>query len=670
MARYTGGGYALRDSAPPEIASALLTSDPLPYAAFITRHLMRPVGPRFGTEQAIVETEQALAGDRWFWADDNAKILEFLSLPPVWRAYPEAVEAAFGFLRALCAGPFIYRRVGQPRLDAVENDGARARFVHSLMDITCDLPNGIVRVGVRFHDGRTANNLTLTGNYVRFTHAGIVQTLDLEEAISDWKILHRGHALELSHCSELAFQHQGVHLRLGRLVQTYRFDGRSMVFRAEAALDLDPAVTVSDVVLTVGADDLSHGDLGICYDAVRIERPGKAPLRVAHAEPGQVVHEIPGAPYWSLARDGAMRGFAPAVHSVPREPKRLSALRVVSREGGLLHWVAAEHAFPGEHRGARLVAEEAKILTSGGFYDRVADYAVVVGAEVAIAPTQPLDLSLSYDYGVELTAFARRARVLATAGPLARPALEEALALHDQFLDAYEVNMLAAAQSDPRAIFSRPLSFVILGLVDVLAATGAPRYRAALRRAVDALLAFERPMVDIAGGPVSVFPMGVGEAPYLDCHAAALLALVRAAPALDDPRIAAAVDRALGAYGLATVVVDFGGPKKQDGLAVEAMDPEGRRTTTSGFWNYAVGLSLRGFAALRRSPDPAMGQVLARHADRIALLENVVRAQIARSVRPRGDALEIRTSVLSGETNSETQPWVAMGLVADSGDAV
>ncbi len=37
------------------------------------------------------------------------------------------------------------------------------------------------------------------------------------------------------------------------------------------------------------------------------------------------------------------------------------------------------------------------------------------------------------------------------------------------------------------------------------------------------------------------------------------------------------------------------------------------------------------------------------------------------SLRPRGDAVEVRTSVLSGETNSETQPWVALALVRHSG---
>ena len=113
----------------PRIIPPLLTADPLPYAAFIARHLVLPVGPRFGIRHAVAETEDAMAGDRWFWSDDNAKVVEFLSLPIVAQAFPEAAEAAFGFLKDLCSAPFIYRRVGQPRLDTVENDGARATFL-------------------------------------------------------------------------------------------------------------------------------------------------------------------------------------------------------------------------------------------------------------------------------------------------------------------------------------------------------------------------------------------------------------------------------------------------------------------------------------------------------------------------------------------------------------
>jgi len=55
--------------------------------------------------------------------------------------------------------------------------------------------------------------------------------------------------------------------------------------------------------------------------------------------------------------------------------------------------------------------------------------------------------------------------------------------------------------------------------------------------------------------------------------------------------------------------------------------------------------------------------IAARHADRIALFEAILRRQLAKSATEREQCVEIRTSVLSGETNSETQPWAMLGLV-------
>ncbi len=169
--------------------NADLPADSGPYAAFIARHLMQPVAPGAPGPIAAAETEPALGGDRWFWADDNAKVLEFLTLAAAWSRHPREVGDAFSFLASLCRGPFIFRRRGHPRLEALADDGnGRTGFVHTFMSIECDLPKGAVHVGMRFHDGRNARNLSLTGNYVQFVHEGARRTLDAEEAITAWDI--------------------------------------------------------------------------------------------------------------------------------------------------------------------------------------------------------------------------------------------------------------------------------------------------------------------------------------------------------------------------------------------------------------------------------------------------------------------------------------------------
>ena len=65
---------------------------------------------------------------------------------------------------------------------------------------------------------------------------------------------------------------------------------------------------------------------------------------------------------------------------------------------------------------------------------------------------------------------------------------------------------------------------------------------------------------------------------------------------------------------------------------------------------------------------PALRQVAAQHATRLQSFEALIRTQFVQSVREEEGLLEIRTSAFAAESNSETQPWVALSLAADSGD--
>jgi hypothetical protein len=77
---------------------------------------------------------------------------------------------------------------------------------------------------------------------------------------------------------------------------------------------------------------------------------------------------------------------------------------------------------------------------------------------------------------------------------------------------------------------------------------------------------------------------------------------------------------------------------------------------------------LRFFGALRNSPSPALRSLALRYGERLERLETVLRQQIERSVTERDSAVEIRTAVSSAETNSETQPWVVLGLFGHPAD--
>jgi hypothetical protein len=237
--------------------------------------------------------------------------------------------------------------------------------------------------------------------------------------------------------------------------------------------------------------------------------------------------------------------------------------------------------------------------------------------------------------------------------------------LFDEYLNHYFALFVDQHSARPNAIFSRDLSFVILAVATVYRVTREERYLDRLRRLCEVLLEFELRYDDVAGGPASSFLMRLDSprAGYVDCHSAALLALTQAARFVEDPRLSAAIDRGLAGFCLETCRVDIGTPRKIDTVATLVVDSAGRRHFENTLWNFKAGLTLRLFAALRASPNSAVKAVAAQHHDRIELFALMLRRQLQRSISEHADGIELRTSEFSGETNSETQPWVMLGLL-------
>lgn len=651
----------------------IVPTDALAGAGFIVRHLYRPLDMAADARFfAVTETEHLVGGDNWFWLDDNAKVLEFLSHPEVWRYFPQQALEILRFVRWMCQGPFMLRRISEPRLDRAGGQGESLmtgeQHIHSLMHIRRDLLHGMLVLGVRFHDGRTADNLLLSGNAVGFTHRGRRHLVDVEDAISDVEAAQHGQVLTLRHSSELSFSRRSRPQRLGRISYEYTIDARSMLFGVEVTLDVDPGADITDVELTIGHDHLSHGHNDVHYNAVAIEVPGSGSRRLAAEGPGRHQLAAAGARYYSIAQD-EIAGFALAIHSAPRQPERLAELDVRVAQHGKLHLVRACYRFPGQCRGARLVVGEDKMLTAGGFYRRTADYAALIRSAVAARPTQraALDYSVSYDYGAEINAFAKcyaaaAAEPVATEHQLPAAELRD---LCDRYIEVYFDLFVSGHHEGRNTILSRQLAFVILGVVTMYRATGDDAYLDSLQRLCDALLDFEIRFNDVDGQPASGFPYGMASqrAVFVDGQSASLLALTQAARHLADPRIVAAIDRGLASYCIETSTVNIGRPVKVDVLATSVANGEGRRHTENAYWNFNVGLTLRFFNALRGSPLPELRAIAAKYADRIVLFEIVMRQQLERSITRRDDSIEIRTSIHAAETNSETQPWVMLGLL-------
>jgi len=637
-----------------------LPTDTLPAAEFLVRHLYRAIDVTADARYFAVAEMENSGEDSWFWNDDNAKVLEFMSRPEVWRRFPRETAEILRFVQSMCHGPFIFRRVGSPRLDPPVQEGAGFRYVHSLMQVKCDLRHGIVLAGVRFHDERSAEHLLLAGSFVEFTYHGRRFRLAVDRRIGTINAEQNGHRLTLGHSGDVHFTYRWQERRLGRITYTYRIDASSMLIEVEAELDLEPGLTVADVVLTIG-----HANLDIPFYAAISAKNGAAEGEIfAAGEPGVKTVDAAGASYYAISQ-GFTSGDALAIHTAPRDPARLSGIATVVRQAGKLHSAGARYAFPGRHTGARLVAGEHKLITTGGFYHRVADYAGFLREAVAAKPAggAACDLSISYDYGATINAMAKCFAVCAAGLIVPEPASlpEDLRSRVDGLLDHYFDLYVDRHEQQPNTIFSRELAFVILGVTTMYRATGSAEYRRRLDRLCEVLLDFEVRFDDGTGTPVSAFLMRKDSprAAYVDCHSGVLLALTQAARHVDDPRLAAAIDRGLASYGLETCRVGGG---LVDTIATLMIDEAGVSRTANAFWNFQAGLTLRFFAALRNAEEPALRKVAARHRDRIELFETVIRHQLLRSLSKHADGVEIRTAVPTTETNSETQPWVMLGL--------
>jgi hypothetical protein len=672
--------------------------DPEPFARFIISRLVKTLPGPGPCRRAVAKTEAPLEGDDWFWTDDNAKVLELLSRPEAWRNSREVVSDLIDFVIGQCEGPLVFRRRGRPRFEIVPNEAmdggepiearekgeaveqgegrreGEARFRHTFMNLWCDLTEGVVSAGLRGHDDQTPRHAVFGGNYLRLRRHERTYTLDAEANIFRTSVEQTDDGVRLSWISRMEIEPDedgGGPVCLGELTYVCTVSARSMFLDFECILDIDPGAEVSDVVLTFGCDQLSVLDEDIRYDVVAALDERAGPVSISGAPEASAETPVEGAAYWSIFQTSGPPGSAFAIHSLPGDPSRLSALRVVCDPAGVLHWVVSEHRFEGPQAG-RIVARERKLVTSGGFYRDTQLYADLVEAHARAEPDDGLvtDLSVTEDYGAVLNGLACAVRTLDGRDlPLGRVAAARLGArltetMWDVF-DAHALYVLEPGRSDPGALFSRSVAFVALARAALARHGDRDRNAQALRALCDQIIGFERINRGMDARPQSGFVMnGKPDAlPYVDCHAACLLALVRATEALGEIAWLDAIERGLTAFCLDTQNFVFHGDRKVDVVAVDFFDRNDVRHRLESFWSFKSGLCLQLFRAVRTSRVEAVRAIWRRHGMRLELLELVLRARLERAMRRHEDGIEILTSMLSTDTNSETQPWAALGLI-------
>ena len=235
---------------------------------------------------------------------------------------------------------------------------------------------------------------------------------------------------------------------------------------------------------------------------------------------------------------------------------------------------------------------------------------------------------------------------------------------YDRHLQRYFDFIRPGAPDCLDRVFTRGLAFVVLSLDCMVRATGERRYRENMATGIGMILAMQSG--ENRGRNVFELTFGdtwAGRTPFLDNHAACILAVARAAWHGDpDGKLGRAAHDGIVGICLYSGTVDLGGGHTEayDGLAV--LNKNGTHADT-GFWNFKVAMVLRALAAVQCAAEAGVIAMSEQERERLLLRRQIARDLVAGSMRWHGDMLEVLTSRIAGETNSETQPWVALGLV-------
>lgn len=616
---------------------------------------------------ALSETAVRFNDTSWFWTDDNAKAAELLCDPVLYDADPATANAAIDFVLRMSEGAVIQRRCSKAELRVLSIDPAAFRVETAFFIIEGDLSRGIVRHALRFNDGRTVTAAQHTGNMISFRHQRKGVTLDVENTITRHDIRVEERSVVLSHTSTIrrraSFLQRDPPV-LAELTYSYTVSADRPSMALTVTLAPMPGVTLQDVVLSTALDQLSIVP-GVDYRAVAIRAKGSNQAIRTVADNCVILHSGP-ADYCSVVQEGASPGFSYAIHTLLRDGAKLGDILARGQTEGRLHWLINRYAVGMVKDDAPAIIREERMVTGGGYYDALEHYAAVLADGLGGGGSDP---SMTYDIGAELNAIATHilfARMDQYANRPDDARLERLTAWYDRHVQRYFDFIRPNEAGDLDRIFTRGIAFTVLSLDCMLRATADERYRKFLDMAVQLVLRMQRRLS--CGRDTHDVTFGdtwAGLTPFLDNHAACILALARASRHGDpDGALGQAIHEGILGIRLYSGVVDLGAGHLEayDGLAV-LNPPERGSHADTGFWNFKLGVVLRALYATGHAV--ADGAIVATAMDRHrrVIRQDVARSMLASCMRQTNETLEILTSRIAGETNSETQPWVALGLV-------
>jgi hypothetical protein len=628
--------------------------------AYFERRLLR-TGTLDGVPvQALREVEGEFATAEWCWTADSAAALELLAQPQLRAAHAPLADGLCDTMLSMGRGELLLRRIAGPVCTVEKADPRDFAIVTDTHVYGGDLSRGVVRQSVR--GGGARREVLHTGHLVEFRLGRKTFCLDVEDAIRDYGVLPGPDGAVVFHESRLKVT-TGLLRQQERAVGTLRYEYTIRAgdprLRLRVTLKTEPGMTLTNLRLTTALDEVS----GEQHRPITRILLGEGGAFRAEAMPasGLLTVQKGMLQQISLVED-ATAGDANGIHILPLDADRIATVKAQA-QSGRLHWLLTRYMAAGLGGGESFSVTEERLLTAGTLEGKaLADYGAMLADPTALSGRDP---GLTADSGTALNAVATQV-FFATAGAYDPPLAAGRLPLLRGWYDRHVEGFFAALRGPaggallPGRSYLRTLAFALLSLDLMHRATGEARYATLLEEGLELLLTQQAE--DKAGGAFA----DAGRMPYLDCHAAAMVALARIALRRpQDARLATALRRALGAIRLGMVDVPLEDQVYNlDTPYVRGRDADGAWVEDGGFWSFKLGLLLRGLVALQVADAAGAVPLDGAERERLQTLRDTTFKMLRLRVRDLRDCLEVLTSPLAGEGNAATQPTVMLGLVA------
>ncbi|MFC0408840.1 hypothetical protein [Roseomonas elaeocarpi] len=587
------------------------------------------------------------------WADDNARAAEILVQPANWTADPLLGQGVLRTLMALGPRERLHRRWSSPRLEIRSEDPHRFDVRTAGGRFTGDLSRGVVIESVRGGEGHDAEAVRHTGNLVEFRIGTRRHLIDVEDTVSDCGIRRAGAEVVLFHESRLSapvgFLGRGPEREVATIRYEYTLSAETPVVRLAVTLRAAAGVKLNRVRITTAWDELSESTMA---RTLLVEGQGGITRRDAVSPDGKASRVHEGRfDHLALLGHGGEPELDHLLHLRPRRPELARSVTLQPGSDGRAHWVLIRYGQDALDGGAAFAVMEDRLLLSGSAALPAAQDKALALMQAALVDrdvADGLDPASAEDTGAALNAVATALLFNAAgrygAAALPRDRVEALRGWYDRQLDA------ALAEEAG----TRSLSFAALSLDAMSRATGEGRYAKRLRDALRMLLGRQ--------AAEGAFAEPGGRAVTLDGHAAAILALARAAlRGVDLPDLAGATARAIEALRLAA---DPALPAAET-VAVRFQGADGQRRGDTGLRTDKLALVLRALTAIRLAVAEGVLELPADTRERADLMTARAMVRLRDTLRDRGGAgMEALASPLSDMAEVASQSATILAATA------